>query len=184
MATVNRPAQSEDWYCEVMGTLLGPMNIEDVQQMVSNRHLTPDDRIRRGLDGDWTTARRERLVDGQGEAMMLAMSRPKPVSPALAQAPSSSPAGIDAHGSSLAAVDTSQGIAAIVLGIVAMVFGVLALLNAWAAITAFLIAGVGLYLTWRDKMTLGRRSGNGLGFNVAGGLLCSVAVIMAGYERL
>src|SRR5690606_2441155 len=39
-------AAPDGWYCEVMGTELGPMTHEDLVQMVRSGQLTPEDRVR------------------------------------------------------------------------------------------------------------------------------------------
>ncbi len=47
--------QPADWYCEVMGTELGPMTHDDLLTMVRTGQLTPEDRVRHGA-AEWHPA--------------------------------------------------------------------------------------------------------------------------------
>jgi hypothetical protein len=47
--------EPDGWYCEVMGTELGPMTHEDLITMVRTGQLTAEDRVRHGTT-DWHTA--------------------------------------------------------------------------------------------------------------------------------
>jgi Flp pilus assembly CpaF family ATPase len=50
------------WYCEVMGTELGPMTHDDLVLMVRTGQLTPEDRVRQG-ESDWQPATAVGLFD-------------------------------------------------------------------------------------------------------------------------
>ena len=47
---------SESWYCLVFGAELGPMSWDDLVLTVSRGDVGPNDRVRRGTDGDWRPA--------------------------------------------------------------------------------------------------------------------------------
>jgi hypothetical protein len=68
---------AREFYCEVMGQLLGPVEPADLKRMAKSGELKPTDRIRQGNNGKWVEARKAKgLFDQQRSTV-----EPKPVAP-------------------------------------------------------------------------------------------------------
>ncbi len=51
------PTTGVGWYCNISGSVIGPVSIESLVQMVLQKRLFPDDMIRMGLTGEWFPAK-------------------------------------------------------------------------------------------------------------------------------
>lgn len=51
------PVEGAGWYCNISGSLIGPLSIESLVQMVLQKRLFPDDLIRMGTTGEWFPAK-------------------------------------------------------------------------------------------------------------------------------
>lgn len=51
------PVVGAGWYCNISGSMIGPMSIESLVQMVLQKRLFPDDMIRMGTTGEWFPAK-------------------------------------------------------------------------------------------------------------------------------
>jgi hypothetical protein len=60
-----------EWFCQLMGSELGPFSASQIVDMARKRQITPEDMIKKGRDGEWVPAYR---VKGLFEAA----SRPVP----------------------------------------------------------------------------------------------------------
>jgi len=47
---------AEQWYCQIAGHLIGPVSLEQLQAAADQGKILPTDRVRPGVDGDWTQA--------------------------------------------------------------------------------------------------------------------------------
>ena len=47
---------SQEWYCQIMGSEIGPLTSSQLREMAQSGRLTPDDLIRKGDSNRWTTA--------------------------------------------------------------------------------------------------------------------------------
>lgn len=51
------PVVGNGWYCNISGSVIGPVSIESLVQMVLQKRLFPDDLIRMGITGEWFPAK-------------------------------------------------------------------------------------------------------------------------------
>lgn len=51
------PVVGTGWYCNISGSVIGPVSIESLVQMVLQKRLFPDDLIRMGTTGEWFPAK-------------------------------------------------------------------------------------------------------------------------------
>lgn len=51
------PMVGAGWYCNISGSVIGPVSIESLVQMVLQKRLFPDDMIRMGTTGEWFPAK-------------------------------------------------------------------------------------------------------------------------------
>lgn len=51
------PMAGVGWYCNISGSVIGPVSIESLVQMVLQKRLFPDDLIRMGAVGEWFAAK-------------------------------------------------------------------------------------------------------------------------------
>jgi len=49
---------ANQWYAKVMGEEIGPMTGGQLKQLAAKKHLSPEDLIRKGESGNWTSADR------------------------------------------------------------------------------------------------------------------------------
>ncbi len=47
---------ANDWYVRVMGDVVGPLAPAGLLQLARTMRITPDDEVREGPDGKWTSA--------------------------------------------------------------------------------------------------------------------------------
>ena len=73
-------------------------------------------------------------------------------------------------------VDTSQGMAAIALGMASLPFCALSSIAFLSILAVWTLAGTGLWLALRDFRTLSQRGGSGFGFAVAGLAICAASL--------
>ncbi|MBX7165527.1 MAG: trypsin-like peptidase domain-containing protein [Pirellulales bacterium] len=83
-----------EWYCEVLGEVLGPMGSKQLQEMVRRKELSPHDQVRRSGSNKWLPAGEIRGLFSQPAAAAAkpkeatAVDRPtaKPVTPEISEA--------------------------------------------------------------------------------------------------
>ena len=76
-----------EWYCQLMGSEMGPYSAAQLREMARQHQLTPEDLVRKGADGDWVAGYR---VNGLfDEEAPTAAPGPKP--PADSLKPKDSP---------------------------------------------------------------------------------------------
>lgn len=63
-----------EWYCQLMGSELGPLNVEQLVDMVRQHQITPEDLVRRN-ESPWVPAYQ---VKGLFEAAAKPKPKPKP----------------------------------------------------------------------------------------------------------
>ena len=57
---------AQEWFCEVKGQFVGPLESADLRRMAKSGELSPANKIRQGDHGQWTEARRVKgLFDEQ-----------------------------------------------------------------------------------------------------------------------
>ena len=49
------PDEESRWFCEIFGTIVGPLTMRIVREMLQRGDLSPSDRIRREFDEQWVT---------------------------------------------------------------------------------------------------------------------------------
>ncbi len=49
-----------EWYCRILGQVLGPMEFDELQHMAESNSLNPDDEVQLGQGGNWEQARQIR----------------------------------------------------------------------------------------------------------------------------
>lgn len=59
-AIVSQMQPQPEWYCRVLGQVLGPMTFEELQRMAKSRSLNTDDEVRLGTTEPWAKADRTR----------------------------------------------------------------------------------------------------------------------------
>lgn len=74
-AIVAQMQPQPEWYCRVLGQVLGPMIFDELQRMAKTRSLNPDDEVRHGATEPWVKADRTRgLKFPRAEAVTAATS--------------------------------------------------------------------------------------------------------------
>src|SRR3954447_19094896 len=72
------------WYCQLMGTELGPFTSKQLLEMVRSHRLMPDDSVKKGTDGMWVAAHRVKgLFDDASTSTIIMASLPPEVKQAL-----------------------------------------------------------------------------------------------------
>lgn len=51
------PAGNDGWFCNISGSVVGPVTIESLVQMVLQKRIFPEDQIRLGTQGEWFAAK-------------------------------------------------------------------------------------------------------------------------------
>ena len=72
------------WYCQLMGTELGPFTSKQLLEMARNHRLMPDDSVKKGAGGMWVAAHRvQGLFDDASASTIIMASLPPEVKQAL-----------------------------------------------------------------------------------------------------
>jgi hypothetical protein len=72
------------WYCQLMGTELGPFTSQQLLEMARSHRLMPDDSVKKGVDGMWVPAHRVKgLFDDASASTIIMASLPPEVKRAL-----------------------------------------------------------------------------------------------------
>ena len=72
------------WYCQLMGTELGPFTSKQLLEMARSHRLVPDDSVKKGADGMWVAAYRVKgLFDDASASTIIMASLPPEVKQAL-----------------------------------------------------------------------------------------------------
>ena len=82
-----------EWYCQLMGSEMGPYSAAQLREMARKHQLTPEDLVKKGADGDWVAGYR---VNGlfDDEAATVAPSKEPPAdSPKSKDPPAAEPSG-------------------------------------------------------------------------------------------
>ncbi len=66
------------WYCQLMGTELGPFTSQQLLDMARSHRLMPDDAVRKGADGAWVAAHRVKGLFDDASASTIIMARLPP----------------------------------------------------------------------------------------------------------
>ena len=73
-----------EWYCQLMGTELGPFTSKQLLEMARSHRLMPDDSVKKGADGMWVAAHRVKgLFDDASSSTIIMASLPPEVKQAL-----------------------------------------------------------------------------------------------------
>ena len=73
-----------EWYCQLMGTELGPFTSKQLLEMARSHRVMPDDSVRKGVEGTWVAAHRVKgLFDDAGASTIIMASLPPEVKQAL-----------------------------------------------------------------------------------------------------
>ena len=76
------------WYCQLMGTELGPFTSKQLLEMARSHRLVPDDSVKKGADGMWVAAHRVKgLFDDATASTIIMASLPPEVKQALESKP-------------------------------------------------------------------------------------------------
>jgi hypothetical protein len=74
-----------EWYCLLMGAEMGPFTSKELLEMARRHQLTPDDSVRKGIDGNWVRAHRVKgLFEVAAASTIIMASLPPDVQQALA----------------------------------------------------------------------------------------------------
>ena len=72
------------WYCQLMGTELGPFTSKQFLEMARSHRIMPDDSVKKGADGMWVAAHRVKgLFDDASASSIIMASLPPEVKQAL-----------------------------------------------------------------------------------------------------
>ena len=72
------------WYCQLMGTELGPFTSKQLLEMARSHRLMPDDSVKKEFDGMWVAAHRVKgLFDDASSSTIIMASLPPEVKQAL-----------------------------------------------------------------------------------------------------
>jgi hypothetical protein len=75
---------ASEWYCRLMGTELGPFTSKQLLEMARHHQITPDDSVKKGVDGNWVGAHRVKgLFEDAGASTIIMASLPPDVQQAL-----------------------------------------------------------------------------------------------------
>jgi hypothetical protein len=73
-----------EWYCQLMGTELGPFTSKQLLEMARSHRVMPDDSVKKGVDGMWVAAHRVKgLFDDAAASTIIMASLPPQVKQAL-----------------------------------------------------------------------------------------------------
>jgi hypothetical protein len=73
-----------EWYCQLMGTELGPFTSKQLLEMARSHRLVSDDSVKKGADGMWIAAYRVKgLFDDASASTIIMASLPPEVKQAL-----------------------------------------------------------------------------------------------------
>ena len=73
-----------EWYCQLMGTELGPFTSKQLLEMARSHRVMPDDSVKKGIGGMWVAAHRVKgLFDDATASTIIMASLPPEVKQAL-----------------------------------------------------------------------------------------------------
>lgn len=87
-AQSQRAPMATQWYCQLMGTELGPFTSQQLLEMARHHRLMPDDSVKKGAEGTWVAAHRVKgLFDDASASTIIMASLPPDVRQALDSKP-------------------------------------------------------------------------------------------------